>query len=151
MVRTSLIFLYKWIKFLLLESEEYGEPHVLIVTPNTDRAVSLCKTLPNSLGLPKLKISKLFAKHLKISEQMESLSKSHFSIGVGTPNRLSKLVTLGALRINQIKLVLIDIESDLKNFTILTMPSVKEDFYELMNKFKASTSKFNITMIKVLS
>ena len=81
---------------------------------------------------------------------MESLSKSHFAIGVGTPNRLSKLISLGALRLNEVKLVIIDVEADEKNFTILTMPNVKDDFYELMNYFKSSSSSttaLKITMI----
>jgi superfamily II DNA/RNA helicase len=97
-----------------------------------------------------LKVSKLFAKHLKISEQMESLSKSHFAIGVGTPNRLSKLISLGALRLNEVKIIIVDVEADEKNFTILTMPNVKDDFYEFMNSFKTISSlpsTLKITMI----
>jgi len=77
---------------------------------------------------------------------MESLSKSHYAIAVGTPNRLTKLVSLGALQLNMIKLIVIDIEPDVKNFTMLTMPSVREDFFEFMGHFK-SLSSLKITMI----
>lgn len=80
---------------------------------------------------------------------MESLAKTHYAIAIGTPNRISKLVSLGSLQLSMIKLVIIDIEPDIKKFTILTMPTVKDDFYELMNHFDSSSSlsSLKITMI----
>jgi len=79
---------------------------------------------------------------------MESLAKAHYAIAIGTPNRLSKLVSLGSLQLNMIKLVIIDIEPDIKKFTMLTMPTVKDDFYEFMNHFNSSlSSSLKITMI----
>lgn len=51
----------------------------------------------------KCKIAKLFAKHFKVQEQIELLSKQYFPVAVGTPNRLSKLVELGALSLSRVK------------------------------------------------
>lgn len=55
-----------------------------------------------SIGL-KCKIAKLFAKHFKVQDQVDLLSKQYFPVAVGTPNRLSKLVELGALSLSRVK------------------------------------------------
>ena len=51
----------------------------------------------------KCKIAKLFAKHFKVQDQIDLLSKQYFPVAVGTPNRLSKLVELGALSLSAVK------------------------------------------------
>lgn len=54
------------------------------------------------IGL-KCKIAKLFAKHFKVQDQIDLLSKQYFPVAVGTPNRLAKLVELGALSLCRVK------------------------------------------------
>ena len=51
----------------------------------------------------KCKIAKLFAKHFKVQDQIDLLSKQYFPVAVGTPNRLSKLIELGALSLSRVK------------------------------------------------
>ena len=53
----------------------------------------------------KCKIAKLFAKHFKVQDQIDLLSKQYFPVAVGTPNRLAKLVELGALSLSRVKVI----------------------------------------------
>lgn len=59
-------------------------------------------------------MAKLFAKHFKVGEQQEGLSKAPVAIAVGTPNRLGKLADLGALRLDRVKYLLVDVALDAK-------------------------------------
>eukprot|EP01041_Mallomonas_annulata_P011043 gene11043-23083_t len=108
---------------------EKGCPAVVIVCAGASRAVDVIKSVSGTL---KCKVAKLFAKHLKIQDQVEALKKHH-PIVVGTPNRLHRLIELGALSFSQTKIILIDMENDVKNLNIFTMNDVKNDFFELLN------------------
>jgi hypothetical protein len=89
---------------------------------------------------------------------VDLLSKQYFPVAVGTPNRMSKLVELGALSLTRVKVrirhamnttlffteifkchktqvLLVDMAEDEKKFSILTMPIVKEDFYAFLLKY----------------
>jgi hypothetical protein len=70
----------------------------------------------------------LFAKHVKVEEQVEILREKH-AIAVGTPNRLKKLMDIGALSLASTKLVIIDMSRDEKSFSLLNSPNVKGDFF----------------------
>jgi len=109
--------------------EELGCPFVVIVSGSANRCVEIIKSVSKGL---KCKVAKLFSRHVKIQEQVDIL-KNHHPVAVGTPNRLHKLIEIGALSISQTKLILIDMEKDAKNFTILSMKDVKQDFLDLMN------------------
>ena len=61
-----------------------------------------------------VKVGKLFAKHFKVGEQQEALSKAPLSIATGTPNRMAKLADLGALRMDRVKYLLVDVALDAK-------------------------------------
>lgn len=47
----------------------------------------------------------MFAKHFKVQDQIDLLSKQYFPVAVGTPNRLAKLVELGALSLSRVKVI----------------------------------------------
>jgi hypothetical protein len=104
-----------------------GNPLVVIVCSGARAAASVINGISKDM---KCKIGKLFAKHFKIKDQVEAL-KYAFPIVVGTPNRLSKLISLGSLSLRSTKLVVVDVSKDAKDFSILTMPEVSEDFYTL--------------------
>lgn len=70
-----------------------GSPVVLIVSSSGVRAVEVIRSLP--LFAEAAKIGKLFAKHLKVPEQVYFLEKTCTHICVGTPNRIDKLITDG--------------------------------------------------------
>lgn len=107
-----------------------GCPILLVVCASAQRATEIIKSV--SSKLIKCKIAKLFAKHFKIGEQIEMLSKEHFPIAIGTPNRLSKLIEVGALSLSSTRICLVDHTEDTKHFTITSLPEVKTDFYRLL-------------------
>lgn len=118
-------------QILVANSEEMGCPSVLVICAGARRAADVINSISRNLHC---KVAKLFAKHFKVQDQVDALSRSHFSVVVGTPNRLSKLLELGALSLQTVKIVLVDMAVDTKEFSILTMGGVKEDFYALMSK-----------------
>lgn len=110
--------------------EDFGSPVLLILCSSAIRATQIIKSI--SAKLIKCKIAKLFAKHFKVEEQMEMLSNEYYPIALGTPNRVRKLIELGALSLKRTAIVLVDVTVDSKQFSILTMNEVKNDFYRLL-------------------
>lgn len=72
----------------LSEQNNPGSPTVIIIASS---AVG-CLPFISGLKTSKWRTIKLFAKHIKITQQKELLKKS-FPIGVGTPNRIQQLVS----------------------------------------------------------
>lgn len=107
---------------------EMGCPRIVIVCSSAGRAVDIIKKLSSNT---KFRVGKLFAKHMKIQDQITSL-KTHYPIVIGTPHRLSKLVELGALSLKETRMILIDMKRDLKSYNITTTPNVKEDFFQFL-------------------
>ena len=60
------------------------------------------------------RIAKLFAKHFKLAEQQEHLQQHALCIAAGTPNRLGKLADMEALKLSQVKLIVLDVHQDAK-------------------------------------
>lgn len=112
---------------------EKGCPSVIIVCSSAIRSVAVIHSISKIFSC---KIGKLFAKHFKVHEQVEALQK-HFPIVVGTPNRLNKLIELGALSMTRTCLVLIDLAEDTKKFHILNHPSICPDVYEWLSSHVA--------------
>ncbi|CAI5512871.1 unnamed protein product [Closterium sp. Naga37s-1] len=110
---------------------EAGSPVVLIVSASAVRCVDLlraCKGVGRGC-----RVAKLFAKHLKVEEQVEML-KGPVHIAAGTPNRLLKLLSSGALRLACLRVVVLDMLPSPKAFTLLSMPDVRVEFWELYLK-----------------
>jgi hypothetical protein len=105
-----------------------GAPTVVVICAAAKRAADVINFISKDV---KCKIGKLFAKHFKVQDQVTALQQ-HFPIVVGTPHRLSKLMELGALTLTDTRLILIDLEMDAKAFSVLTLPGVCEDFYQLL-------------------
>jgi len=110
---------------------EGGCPKVLIITYSAMRAIAFTKALK---GLRQgLRIAKLFSRHLKVEEQKKELLKGNCEVAVGTPNRLLKLVSVGALSLHNSSCVVVDACKDIKNTTILDMNGVREDFFKFFH------------------
>eukprot|EP00250_Pteridium_aquilinum_P035709 c984_g1_i1 orf=78-800(+) len=108
--------------------KEKGSPTLLILCSSATRCVELLKGIR---GLTKAcKPAKLFAKHIKVEEQVKALEE-YVNIAVGTPNRVKKLIDIGALGLGFLEIVLLDMHEDAKGFTIFTMPQIKTDLLEL--------------------
>ncbi|KAG5457730.1 MAG: U3-containing 90S pre-ribosomal complex subunit-domain containing protein [Olpidium bornovanus] len=68
-------------------------PVVLVVCTSAIRAANLVKALDDFRK--NCTVAKLFAKHMKIDDQVNFLKSSPVNIAVGNPNRLIKLFELG--------------------------------------------------------
>lgn len=118
----------------LPEATEEGccSPSVLVVCSGARRGCDVINSLSRNF---KCKIGKLFAKHFRIQDQIEILKSTHFPLAVGTPNRLHKLVEMGALCLSQTVLVLVDMSEDVKGFNVMSLSDTKKDFYSFMSTY----------------
>eukprot|EP00794_Sanderia_malayensis_P000621 gene621-1286_t len=84
-----------------------GSPALLIVCSSAKRSVEINRAI-KSFKTSTCKTAKLFAKHFKLEEQQEFLSTSCIHVGVGTPNRILKLVNDDYLKLKKLKYVVFD-------------------------------------------
>ncbi|KAL9179830.1 LOW QUALITY PROTEIN: hypothetical protein ACHAXT_007800 [Thalassiosira profunda] len=125
-------------------------PMVLVITLSARRSVELMKQL-SSLKLP---VAKLFAKHMSVEDQVELLKGvgsnkpgkkgRYYSLAVGTPGRLLKLLRhgrdepgsdgLGALRLNRTEVIIIDCHEDSKGWTVCTLNDTARELMGLMQE-----------------
>ncbi|KAJ3253744.1 cms1 ribosomal small subunit [Boothiomyces macroporosus] len=108
---------------------------VLIISSSALRCLEIFKQVRE-----KAKTIKLFARHLKINDQIESLKKEPFLVGVGTPGRIRKIIEQDkdAIRVNRVEYVIVDNWVDSKNFNILDNNETREDTLHLVSLFKES-------------
>ena len=129
-----------------------GAPHTIIVTASGIRAADVCRSL--KFGLPKQgvkdpNVAKLFAKHLKVADQVVHLKKNKcveplppafyadklygVDFGVGTPDRLVALLEEKAISTANLKSVVIDVSYiDQKKRGILDMKDLHESLIKLL-------------------
>ncbi|EOA85659.1 uncharacterized protein SETTUDRAFT_169674 [Exserohilum turcica Et28A] len=117
-------------------SKPAGAPHTIVVTVSGIRAADVCRSLKTGLpkqGIQKASVAKLFAKHLKLAEQVAHLKKTKIDYGVGTPDRLVALLEEGALSTANLKRVVIDVSYiDQKKRGILDMKELHEAAIKLL-------------------
>ncbi len=118
-------------------------PMVLIICASAKRAVSILKEI-SSLNV---RAAKLFAKHMSVADQKAMLENNKYSIGVGTPNRLLKLVETNnedeenndeivdaPLSLDETELIVIDCFEDQKRFTVCTMNDTAPDLMKFIKE-----------------
>lgn len=110
-----------------------GSPFVIVLTYSALRAVDIIREV-KKLEL-KTVVGKLFARHLKIEEQITLLQKNDIHLVVGTPNRVLKLSEHGALSWSRCQLLIVDANKNEKEFSIFTMKEVKSDVWTLYQKY----------------
>lgn len=77
-------------------------------------------------------MAKLFAKHIKVSEQTDVLERQFHPIAVGTPGRIKKLLEVDALSLQHTTHVIIDMEKDKKTMTILELKDTAKEMVDLL-------------------
>ncbi|KAL1835463.1 hypothetical protein VTJ49DRAFT_6672 [Mycothermus thermophilus] len=90
---------------------KHGSPHTLIVAAAGLRAADLVRHVKLAVRKFQKKgnpVSKLFAKHFKLEEQVSFLQKTRTGIAVGTPQRLIDLIENDALSLENLKRVVVD-------------------------------------------
>ena len=131
-IRAGLPRFKKMIKSSKKDSDVRGCPLVLITTASAIRATEIVASISKQL---KCRIAKLFAKHIKVQEHIELLGQQDYPIAIGTPNRLNKLLELGALSLSKCRLVLVDAHKNQKQFSVMTEPDISKDFQQFIDKY----------------
>lgn len=96
----------KWSK----NADISSAPVVLIIAQSALRCIELGKVLKNSPSSKLFTFHYLFAKHKKLSDQIEVLKKSttKFNIIIGTPKRIDDIFDAKVINTKRLKFVLID-------------------------------------------
>ncbi|PHH88686.1 hypothetical protein CDD83_7199 [Cordyceps sp. RAO-2017] len=84
-----------------------GSPHTLIVAGAGLRAADIVRAVRTFSGKDNA-VAKLFAKHIKVDEQVAFLQSRKTGIGVGTPARLTELIDNGALSLDNLQRLVVD-------------------------------------------
>lgn len=76
--------------------EGKGNPHTLVVAASGQRAADLTRAL-RRFQTKECMVAKLFAKHTKLKEAVDTVKKTRMGVGVGTPQRIFDLLDDGTL------------------------------------------------------
>uniref|UniRef100_A0A8B9IXB2 Cms1 ribosomal small subunit homolog n=1 Tax=Amazona collaria TaxID=241587 RepID=A0A8B9IXB2_9PSIT len=95
----------KWAK-LRKNHKEKKSVVMLVICSSALRSLELIKSVTAFKG--DCRVLKLFAKHIKIKEQLNMLEKGVFHIGVGTPGRVKALVEQDGLCLDSTKYMILD-------------------------------------------
>ncbi|XP_059198526.1 protein CMSS1 isoform X1 [Centropristis striata] len=120
----------KWSKIHKQHTEK-SSVVLLIVCSSALRTIELIKQLTAFKG--EAKALKLFAKHIKIEEQVKLLQKGVTHIGVGTPGRISALIEKEGLSLQALRYLVLDWNwRDQKLRRMVDVPEVKLDVMKLL-------------------
>lgn len=121
----------KWAKVQKQHTEK-SSVALLIVCSSALRTIELIKQLIAFKG--SAKTIKLFAKHIKIEEQVKQLQKGVTHIGVGTPGRISALIDRDGLNLKALRYLVLDWNwRDQKLRRMVDIPEIKLDFMKLLD------------------
>ncbi|RDX60154.1 Protein CMSS1, partial [Mucuna pruriens] len=109
-----------------------GSPAVLIVTSSALRSIHLLRGFRSVTK--QCHAAKLFSKHMKLEEQI-SLLKNRVNIASGTPSRIKKLIDAEALGLSRLQVLVLDMHPDVKGYSLLTLPQVRDEFWELFKNY----------------
>jgi protein CMS1 len=131
-------------KLATVQPSRLGQPVILVITGNAQRAADLAKVLrklsPSAPGEEKkLPVGKLFARHFKVAEQEAFLKSNVCPIAVGTPQRVHELLSRSnddkssVLKLNFLKAIVLDASwTDLKMRTVLDNAETTEALCSLL-------------------
>ena len=103
--------------------------HAPLCTALPQRVLELLRELPEfNKGC---RVAKLFSRHIKPEEQAELLAAGPVCIAVGTPARIDKLLAMGALSLQRLRLLVLDVSRDAKLRCILDIPETRRDTWQL--------------------
>ncbi|EPS70638.1 hypothetical protein M569_04123, partial [Genlisea aurea] len=109
-----------------------GNPAVIVISSSALRALELLRDL-RSLTKD-CHAAKLFSKHMKIEEQKSTL-KNRVNIACGTPSRIKKLIDMELLGLSRLTLIVIDMNIDIKGYSLFTLKQISEDFWDLYRSY----------------
>ncbi|XP_073134140.1 uncharacterized protein [Henckelia pumila] len=109
-----------------------GNPALLVISLSALRSLELLRELR-----PLTKdchAAKLFSKHMKVEEQVFML-KNRVNISSGTPSRIKKLIDMEALGLSRLAVIVLDMHTDVKGYSLFTLPQVRNEFWDLYKSF----------------
>ncbi|PON95564.1 Protein Cms [Trema orientale] len=117
----------------LLEGKiDPGSPAILLISASALRAIELLRGFRSLTK--ECHAVKLFSKHMKVEEQI-SLLKNRVNIASGTPSRIKKLIDIEALGLSRLAAIVLDIRPDVKGYSLLTLPQVRDEFWDLYKNY----------------
>ncbi|XP_072471476.1 protein CMSS1 isoform X2 [Notamacropus eugenii] len=120
----------KWAK-LRKNHKEKKSLVMLIICSSALRALELIRSTSAFKG--ECKVLKLFAKHIKIQEQVKLLEKGVVHLGVGTPGRIKALIQQDVLNLNSLKYLVFDWNwRDQKLRRLMDIPEIRKEVLELL-------------------
>jgi len=130
----------------LKKKSHRGSPILLLVSCAATRIVELNRSAVEFKGY--CKTVKLFAKHIKVSEQELTLESQVVHFGIGTPSRILKLLQNGSLKTSRLKYVILDWTwRDQKLRRMIDIPEVRGELINLLKEYifpLAKASKLKI-------
>ncbi|KAJ2851547.1 hypothetical protein IWW36_001031 [Coemansia brasiliensis] len=123
-----------------------GAPQVLVLCSSALRVLELVKMFR---PLCKRNVMKLFSRHIKISQQQEMLKQTAVDIAVGTPNRVRKLLEEQSLKVNRLRLVVVDCWQDDKMRVVVDMDDTRDDLFGIWRDTLLPASKNPDFMFKL--
>ena len=137
----ELISFDEWIKKADLSSA----PIVIIIAQSALRCIELGKMLKNSSSSKLLTSYYLFAKHKKLSQQIEYLNKSTtiFNIIIGTPKRINDILDRSLINCKRLKFILIDWNyRNIKQQRLIDLNQLKIELCHLLCEQKILHKRF---------
>ncbi|KAL1806211.1 hypothetical protein DCAR_0831982 [Daucus carota subsp. sativus] len=111
---------------------EPGNPALLVISLSALRSLELYRGLrPFSKECP---IVKLFSKHMKVEDQVSTL-KNRVNIATGTPSRIKKLIDMEVLGLSRLKVIVLDMHTDVKGYSLLSLPQIRDEFWDLYKSY----------------
>ncbi|KAJ9109335.1 hypothetical protein QFC21_000664 [Naganishia friedmannii] len=135
-------FIQKQLPPLPKNIKKEGSPSIVVFSLSGMRCADVVRSLRSMNPKAPGEIAKLFAKHLKVSEQIEYLQKTKICIAAGTPNRIGKILAdSDALHIRQQTMILLDLSyHDSK---------IRQDFWKILFADKAVRQKLLASGVKI--
>ncbi|KAJ4723030.1 Protein CMSS1 [Melia azedarach] len=117
----------------LLEGKiDPGCPAALIISSSAIRSIELLRGLQPLTR--ECHAVKLFSKHMKVEEQV-SLLKNRVNLASGTPSRIKKLIDIEALGLSRLEVIVLDMQTDVKGYSLFTLPQVRDEFWDLYKNY----------------
>jgi len=121
-------------KILSQACEVPGSPHTLIVTAAALRAADVARAVRNFHAKDSI-VAKLFAKHIKFKVSMDMCNKFRIGIGVGTPGRILDLIRAGALKVETLATVVLDMSAtNEKKQNLFDIRETQKSVLDLLNE-----------------
>eukprot|EP00884_Botryococcus_braunii_P006637 jgi/Botrbrau1/15975/Bobra.0375s0002.1 len=108
------------------------KPVALFISPAAITCAAAVREMPRYQK--ECRIAKLFAKHFKVEEQKAYLAAHPLVMGVGTPNRIHRLTDLGALSLDRLQVLVLDLRPDVKQRTLLDIKETRDDWWQFFRQ-----------------